>query len=38
MAYGLTKQGFVLKRLNEILAEQRQKAVALFQEAYDAVI
>lgn len=32
MAYGLTKQGFVLKRLNDILAEQRQKAVALFQD------
>ena len=32
MAYGLTEQGFVLKRFNEILAEKRQRAIQLFQD------
>lgn len=32
MAYGLSDQGFVIKRLNDILTEQRQKAVELFQD------
>lgn len=30
MSFGLTEQGFVLKRLQDILNEQRQKAVELF--------
>lgn len=32
MAYGLTDQGFILKRLQNILDDQRQKAVELFQD------
>jgi len=32
MAYGLSDQGFALKRLNDILTEQRQKAVEIFQD------
>ena len=32
MSFGLTEQGFVLKRLQDILNEQRQKAVELFQD------
>lgn len=32
MAFGLQDQGFVVKRLNDILTEQRQKAVELFQD------
>lgn len=32
MAFGVTNEGFVLKRLNDILAEQRAKAVELFQD------
>ncbi len=30
--YGITDQGFTLKRLQDILTEQRQKAVELFQD------
>lgn len=30
--YGITDTGFVIKRLNDILIEQRQRAVALFQD------
>lgn len=32
MAFGVTDQGFSLKRLNDILREKRQKAVELFQD------
>lgn len=32
MAYGLTDQGFILPRLQDILNAQRQKAVELFQD------
>lgn len=32
MAFGLSNEGFVVKRLNDILTEQRQKAVELFQD------
>lgn len=32
MAFGLQNEGFVVKRLNDILTEQRQKAVELFQD------
>ncbi len=32
MAFGLSDNGFVVKRLNDILTEQRQKAVELFQD------
>lgn len=32
MAYGVTDEGFVLKRLETILAEQRAKAVEMFQD------
>lgn len=30
--FGITDNGFVLKRLNDILVEQRQKAIELFQD------
>lgn len=32
MAFGLSDNGFVVKRLNDILTEQRQKAIELFQD------
>lgn len=32
MAFGVQSEGFVLKRLNDILTEQRAKAVQLFQD------
>lgn len=32
MAFGIQDEGFVIKRLSDILTEQRQKAVELFQD------
>lgn len=32
MSFGISDEGFTLKRLNDILAEQRAKAVQLFQD------
>lgn len=32
MAFGITNSGFLIKRLQDILTEQRQKAVELFQD------
>lgn len=34
--YGITDQGFTLKRLQDILNEQRQKAVELFQDLVES--
>ena len=31
MAFGISETGFSIKRLQDILTEQRQKAVELFQ-------
>ena len=35
---GVTAEGFVLKRLSELLVERRQLAVELFQEMYNVVV
>lgn len=35
MAFGVTNEGFILKRLNDILADQRAKAVELFQDVVE---
>ena len=32
MSFGISDEGFTLKRLNDILTEQRAKAVQLFQD------